>query len=195
MSSDAKLEANRLNAAKSTGPRTPEGKAIARMNALRHGLLSLTVLLPGEDAEILSGFRERALQQLKPSGEIEQLLADRVVAIAWRLRRAAQIEVEVLNRGKNEVRLPDLLTRGGLKPDLGSVFLRDAAGADCFGKLSRYESALERALYRALHELQRLQAVRAGEPVPAPVAVDVTVDGGFVSRNPPVRVALEDLEV
>jgi hypothetical protein len=50
-------------------------------------------------------------------------------------------------------------------------------------KLARYEGHLERCLYKALHELQRLQAVRKGEYVPAPAALDVTLDGGFVSQN------------
>jgi hypothetical protein len=44
---------------------------------------------------------------------------------------------------------------------------------------TRYEVTLERSLYRALHELQRLQAARAGQPVPLPEAVDVDV---FVSE-------------
>jgi len=39
----------------------------------------------------------------------------------------------------------------------------------------RYETALERSLYKALHELQRLQAARAGVPVPPPAAADVDV--------------------
>ena len=42
-------------------------------------------------------------------------------------------------------------------------------------KLSRYEVAIERSLYRALHELERLQARRQGGAVPAPVLVDVEV--------------------
>ena len=49
---------------------------------------------------------------------------------------------------------------------------------DTLSKLPRYETALERALYKALHELQRLQAVRVGGAVPAPVAVDLRVDAG-----------------
>ena len=48
------------------------------------------------------------------------------------------------------------------------------------GVLSRYEVTLERSLYKALHELQRLQAARDGQAVPLPVAVDVSVsdEGG-----------------
>jgi len=43
------------------------------------------------------------------------------------------------------------------------------------GVLSRYEVTLERSLYKALHELQRLQAARHGKAVPPPRAVDVEV--------------------
>jgi len=38
---EAALEANRRNATKSTGPRTPAGKLIAASNSLKHGLYSL----------------------------------------------------------------------------------------------------------------------------------------------------------
>ena len=43
------FEANRRNAQKSTGPKTPEGKSAVSMNALRHGLRARSVVLPGED--------------------------------------------------------------------------------------------------------------------------------------------------
>ena len=50
--------------------------------------------------------------------------------------------------------------------------------------LSRYEVSLERSLYRALHELQRLQALREGRAVPPPAVVDVDVSvSGPVEAN------------
>jgi hypothetical protein len=63
-------------------------------------------------------------------------------------------------------------------PTLGLTFIRDANGANAFSKLSRYEAAIERSLYKALHELQRLQAARRadGDATP-PVAIDVDVSG------------------
>jgi hypothetical protein len=61
---------------------------------------------------------------------------------------------------------------------LGQTFIRDASKANAFSKLSRYETTLERSLFKALHELQRLQAARgAGGNVSPPVAVDVDVSG------------------
>lgn len=61
---------------------------------------------------------------------------------------------------------------------LGSTFTKDANGANAFSKLSRYETAIERSFYRALHELQRLHATRRAEGnFPPPVAVDVDVSG------------------
>jgi hypothetical protein len=60
--------------------------------------------------------------------------------------------------------------------------MRDANKANAFSKLSRYKTTIERSLFKALHELQRLQATRgAGGNVSPPVAVDVDVSG--VSRE------------
>jgi hypothetical protein len=61
---------------------------------------------------------------------------------------------------------------------LGRTFARDADKANAFSKLSGYEAAIERSLYKALHELQRLQAARrAAGDVPPPAAIDVDVSG------------------
>ena len=54
---------------------------------------------------------------------------------------------------------------------------------DPFSKLSRYEAAIERSLYRAIHELQRIQAARGNGQQPPSIAVDVTVDGPGPAPN------------
>ena len=56
-------------------------------------------------------------------------------------------------------------------------FRSDAENIGAISKLSRYEAAIERSLYRALHELQRVQAARQDGQSPPSIAVDVTVDG------------------
>jgi hypothetical protein len=46
---------------------------------------------------------------------------------------------------------------------LGRTFIRDSDSANAFSKLFRYEATIERILYKALHELQHLQAGRRAD--------------------------------
>ena len=220
MTSDKQAQANRRNALKSTGPKTPEGKAAVRHNATKHGLLSQEVLLPEEDAAALEELGERLRAELQPVGELENLLVDRIIAAYWRLRRLGRVEAgifawefygELAERARQEARahektgldqvfentgLPTVIlnqrrhkealseakemeaVRDGETATLGRTFIRDANEANAFSKLSRYETAIERSLYKALHELQRLQAGRNTEGnVPPPAVVDVEVSG------------------
>jgi hypothetical protein len=147
MTSERRLAANRRNAAKSTGPRTPAGKAVVALNAVKHGLLSREALIRGESEADLVAFAKRMRARLAPLGELELPLADRVVSSAWRLRRALALEAMLLG-GKNAD------GPGSLNP-LISRFDRDR-----LLNLARYEAALERSLYEALAELRRLQAER-----------------------------------
>src|SRR3954465_7368460 len=95
MTSRKQAEANRQNALKSTGPKTPEAKAAVRLNALKHGLLSQDVLLPGEDEAAFKELSERLRDELQPVGEFEGLLVDRIVAATWRLRRLGRVEAGI----------------------------------------------------------------------------------------------------
>ena len=164
MTSQAQVAANRRNASKSTGPRTPAGKAAVARNGIKHGFLSRECLVKGESEADLVGFGKRLRAQLAPVGELEFLLADRIVATAWRLRRAGALETSLLN---------DRSDSKGVGV-LANVFPWDT-DREKIQLLSRYEVTLERSLYRALHELQRLQAAREGRAVPLPAAVDVDV--------------------
>ena len=181
MASEKQIQANRENALKSTGPKSPEGKSRAARNALKHGLLSQDMLLPGEKAKELKAFREAMFAELAPQGELEEFLADRVVESAWRLRRAVRMERDVI-RGKewreelSRARSPSAYL-GDPPLTGGYVAAKTLCGSDTYDKLGRYETHIERGLYRALHELQRVQAARSGGGAPLPLAVDVDVAG------------------
>src|SRR5215212_2739794 len=95
MASKKQIAANRQNALKSTGPKTLEGKASARLNSTKHGLLSQVVLLPGEDEEALKELGERLMAELQPVGEMENLLVERIIDAVWRLRRASRVEAGI----------------------------------------------------------------------------------------------------
>ena len=181
MTSEKQSKANRRNALKSSGPRTPEGKNVVRLNAVKHGLLSQTVLLPGEDAETLKKLGESLRAELQPVGDLEGMFVDRIIAAHWRLRRLGQVEAGIFTYKYYGTLSENNKMEGMREADatsLGHAFLRDANQANAFSKLSRYEASIERSLYKALHELQRLQAARLAESnVPPPVALDVNVSG------------------
>src|SRR3954453_16889138 len=163
MTSQRQIEANRRNAPSSTGPRTPRGKAVVALNAAQHGLLSRQAVIQGESEAELIELGKRLRGQLAPSGELELLLVDRIVSTAWRMRRVLSLETMLFGNegGDNSA----YYSAAAYKGDREKLQL-----------LSRYELTLERSLFRTLHELQRLQAKRQGQPVPPPVAVDLTAD-------------------
>src|SRR4051812_15689636 len=78
-----KRRANRLNASKSTGPRTSEGKARSSRNATSHGLYCAALVLPGESHELFYDLRQSYIAALKPQNLVELLIVDRLVAAAW----------------------------------------------------------------------------------------------------------------
>jgi hypothetical protein len=65
--SERQLAANRANAQKSTGPRTPEGKARTRFNSLKHGLTAVDVCLPGESREEYDQRRMEYFEDYRPA--------------------------------------------------------------------------------------------------------------------------------
>jgi hypothetical protein len=177
MASDKQIRANRRNARKSTGPKSPEGKAVVGLNALKHGLLSRQVLLPNEDEASLLQLGERLHSQLQPVGELEGLLVERIVAAAWRLRRVLAVETRIYERVYERERF----SYAGEEGSLGLAFMQNAS---TYSTLSRYETTIERGLFKALHELQRLQAARRAEAdVLPPPAVDVDVNVSGVSKE------------
>ena len=82
------MEANRRNAAKSTGPITPEGKNRSRRNAVRHGLTAETVIGALEDADDYKVFEAAIIADYDAQSAVERELVLRLASALWRLRRA-----------------------------------------------------------------------------------------------------------
>ena len=164
----AKIEANRRNAQKSTGPKDT---SLTRLNALRHGLLSREVLIEGEDKGALEELGERLRQELAPQGELEDLFVDRIVSSAWRLRRAIRVERDYIQEERKSRKFDYFRA----DRESWDVVARGLGGRGTLLNLIRYETAIEKQIYKALHELMRLQSARRGEKPPVPIAVDVDV--------------------
>ena len=96
MATPKQIAANQRNAQKSTGPKTPAGKATASLNAIKHGLLSDSVVVAGHfytenplEFQLLCCELE---QDLRPVGRVEELLVERIAICFWRSRRAVRAE-------------------------------------------------------------------------------------------------------
>jgi hypothetical protein len=268
MVSEKQRIANHNNGLKSTGPKTVEGKRIASRNAVRHGLLSnagLTVIR-GEDRTEFKEFSDNLRGDLKPVGQLESLLAERITSFFWRLKRTSRMEQGLLDilssspqnagspapgqkipyeiiitkaygepetdleyqeylksKGRldaNGVALPApvdpaaqsslpsevsdsrqaasegvVLSEEQLSENLGRMVQQDFKGSKLLEKLLRYEGQIERSLYRALLELQKLQSNRAHSE-----AIDVLEDAvesnpsrGEPMCSPAPEIVIEDL--
>ncbi len=95
--SPARLLANQRNAAKSTGPRTPEGKARSRANALKHGLTGEGVALPTEDRAEVDRRFESMQRELNPKGDLAEYLVRRVATMTVRVERCVRQETANLS--------------------------------------------------------------------------------------------------
>ena len=90
--SQKRIDANRRNSQKSTGPRTVEGKNRSRFNRLKHGLRATVPVLPGEDPAAFQARVDGFMEGLDPQNQVEADLLERVAATTWSLDRANRAE-------------------------------------------------------------------------------------------------------
>src|SRR5215470_13026947 len=114
MSSLKQIEANRLNALKSTGPRTDEGKQRSRCNAVRHGLTAETVIADLEDRGDYEAFEAAVTSCYEAESAVERELVLRLASVLWRLRRAIGIETALFESMGTQSRKPAANGSAGL---------------------------------------------------------------------------------
>jgi hypothetical protein len=96
MISPQKLQANRANAMRSKGPRSPGGKCRSRLNAVTHGLTAQTLILPGEDEHAYQRRLAAWTHDLAPCNPYEEDLVAQAVSHSWRLDRADRVQAALL---------------------------------------------------------------------------------------------------
>ena len=181
--SPRRLAARRANAMKCPGPRTPEGKAVARLNALKHGFFACDVVNPVLDgparAEEFNSLLDALLEEYQPESARERILIDDVAACCWRIRRLLRYECreswvdEDACRRAADTERPTESLLATMGYDHYGVRRRTArklrrAGLDAFAlpsysdvdKIVRFERSVKRNLFRALDLLERIRAAR-----------------------------------
>jgi hypothetical protein len=93
---EKKLAANRMNALKSTGPKSPIGKGVSSRNSVKHGLLAEAPILSGlESRKAWERHRNGVLESMAPVGYLEELLTIRLAVVSWKMWRVSRFETEV----------------------------------------------------------------------------------------------------
>ncbi|MDQ6677782.1 MAG: hypothetical protein M3Z09_10855 [Acidobacteriota bacterium] len=123
----------------STGPKTEAGKAVSSQNALRHGLASGTVIVPGEDPEAFHAFAASLKKQYAPANAIEEVLVADMARHHWLKDRALRLQDEGIANAP----------AGELPAN--------------FAVLLRYQTTNERAFHKVFAALTTVQKERKSE--------------------------------
>ena len=135
--SPRKLAANRANAQHSTGPKTADGKAKSAQNSIKHGIFVRQLLqqAPAEFAAEMETFAQEMRDYYQPVGKLEEILVDKIVAEHMRYARILAVD-------QYEVGRPN------------------AFWWPAVDRVARYATSANRALSRAMEDLERIQNAR-----------------------------------
>jgi hypothetical protein len=185
--SQKRLAANRANAAKSTGPRTPQGKARSAQNGRKHGFTASTfAVVRLEDLQEIAHLRADLIAVYQPVNSQELFAIERLALTQQALLRAARLESglfttclnEALDRSGNPVIFMDSELSGNGDIEITRAQNRNYALGEGFHRINqqsnswslalRYQAQAERHYRRAVEEFERLKALRQelpGEPM------------------------------
>jgi hypothetical protein len=157
--------ASRTNGARSHGPKSETGKRRSSMNAVRHGLLSKSVLVSYESAEAFEALVEQHIAKLKPADNIELACVENMAAASWRLGRLMAIETRIMNQA---------IDKSTEETEFGAIaeaFQKLSAGPELH-LIDRYERRLNRAYQRSLQNLLLLRQFESPDDAPSEPEVE-----------------------
>jgi hypothetical protein len=149
-----------------TGPNTPEGKARSSANAIKHGLTSRHVVLPGENRAEFDALVARLIEEHAAKDTLEIEIIHEIAGCMWRLDRARKAESEYFYVN----------------------FIADKATRETerrFALILRYTGAIERELHRAITRLQQLKKEQKQQLAPKREIVSQRSAALVTSHQPP----------
>src|SRR6202021_642254 len=165
MTSSAQSEANFLNAQKSTGPITVNGKHRTRLNPYRHGLTGQIHLLTSAEHQAFDKHCAGIRDSLQPVGALELELAQSIAEDHWRLKRARALETGIFALG--QIGAPGTIAPRG-RDDPAGLPIDEAlsqartwlAKGENFLLLSLYEQRIHRTIEKNMAQLRTLKTER-----------------------------------
>jgi hypothetical protein len=179
--SEQQRAANRANAQRSTGPRTPEGKARSAQNARKHGFTASTfAIVRLEELDEVARLKDDLIATYQPVNSQELFAIERIALAQQTLLRAARLEcglfTQALDQALTHDDQPLVLPTDELTHDievtrqqnrnyaLAFGFHKIARLANTWSLFMRYQAQSERMYRRAVEELERLIALRPDLP-------------------------------
>jgi hypothetical protein len=182
--SEKRLAANRANAQKSTGPRTPEGRAKSSQNAVKHGFRATSfAVVRLEDLDEVENFKADAVHCYRPVNAQELAAVERIAITQQQMLSGARLEAgmftaaldEVMGRGAHPFvpMTPEIIGDGDIEitraqnRNLGIAegFRRmTRQSSDVWPLMLRYQAQAERMYRRAIEDFNRLKALREEMP-------------------------------
>jgi hypothetical protein len=111
--SQKKIDANRRNSLRSTGPKTRRGKGAVALNAVKHGLLAKQAVITrgdgAEDVEEFNDLLQGLRQDNQPVGMTEELLVEKIAICWWKLARALRHEMGQIRKRLDNVGVTQVL--------------------------------------------------------------------------------------
>jgi hypothetical protein len=161
------------------GPKTAAGKAVVRLNAMKHGVLAETPVLPlVESAERWEELRRDVLDWFDLKGPFQESMGTRAATLIWRLERAGRAETEATRSYQSDVPedwkssmrmqglpIPDRKTRERVEEEYRMLMARLLPGDEMMDKILRYESKLHRYLLQTIYMIlvvKGLKQARSG---------------------------------
>ncbi|MBV8865243.1 MAG: hypothetical protein JO210_07565 [Acidobacteriaceae bacterium] len=178
VSAEQRAQINRLNAQRSTGPVTHQGKAISSLNAVKTGLTGRTVLLHSDDVAVYQQHLAAYRNEYKPVGLRETELVQSLADTQWRLQRIPGLEMAIYAHGRaeNQDYCGQHATTGANLIELGTFLKYEKQ----LRNLQLQEARLQRRYEKEMAELRSLQKERK-ENEKTTAAVN---QPGFVFSNP-----------
>jgi hypothetical protein len=157
--SEAQLAANQANAPKSTGPRTPEGKSISRLNGITHRVTQQVMIMPEPQMQAYLDFHKEQQEAHKPADPIERQMVQTVIDTQWRMNCARAWEMSLF--ADNHEKFSDRINTE--RPDVQAAMtaiLTLSNKANELRLMSLYEQRLNRTFLTTMKQLNERQAAR-----------------------------------
>ncbi len=191
---DKRKETSRLNALKSTGPKTPEGKRRSAFNSTTHGAYARNLILPGERLPEFEELIKVHLETWKPTNLIEDILVTEMATTLWRLRRqapaeASLIDIQIQRMTCNELEFTSLNAHGAYGLAVAGLL----GHSDAINQIARQGRRLL-SLYQQLR--QEILTNRQLFPPSAPEPPDLQPQSDPESQVEPIEnTTLDDQEL